>query len=207
MDEAVVDWGRLAPAYPRQTWLERSSVNTALDLLAARPGERLLDIGTGTAELLRLLSRRSERPRDAVGVDPCRAMLDRAGPLPDRWRLVQAAGESLPFGDSEFEIVTTSYVLHVLDPETRHSVLREAARVLKPGGRLLSVTIAPPASTPVRLLTAPIRRAADRYPSRFIGLRPLDPSHDLQRAGFFETERRRDFRGYPALCVLAGRSG
>ncbi len=202
-EPAVVDWDRLAPAYPRQTVLERSSLRTLLDMLDPTPGHRLLDVGTGTGELLRTLSRRPDAPEEAIGVDPCRRMLDQAKGLPAPWQLMQAPGEDLPFEDAGFDIVTASYLLHVLDPQTREEVLAEARRVLKPGGRLATITIAPPVSVPVRLLTAPIRWAADRYPSRFIGLQPLDPAEDLERAGFDQIARERDFRGYPALCLLA----
>ncbi len=207
MEEPTVDWNRLAPAYPRQVWLERSSLSTALDLLEPRTGESLLDIGTGTAELLRSLSRRTGSPDRAIGVDPCHNMIRQAGPLPEGWRLIEASGEALPFGDQSFDLVTASYLLHVLDQEARRRVLEEAARVLKPGGRMAAITIAPPRSMPARLLTAPIRWAAGRYPTKFVGLRPLDPGADLERAGFSVVARRRDFRGYPALCLLAVKSG
>ncbi len=206
MNETPVDWDRLAPSYRWQTWLERSSLATALDLLGPRPDDHLLDIGTGTAELLRSLSRRPNRPDRAVGVDPCRNMLSRARALPRGWRLEEAAGERLPFADGSFDVVTASYLLHVLDPGTRAQVVEEAFRVLRPGGTLATVTIAPPLSFPAALLTAPVRWAADRWPSVFIGLRPLDPAEELELTGFSEVGRRRDFRGYPALCLLARKS-
>ncbi len=204
-DSSSVDWDRLAPAYGRQVWLERSSLGSLLGLLDPKPDDRLLDIGTGTAELLRALARRPDRPTEAIGVDQCQAMLDRAGGLPDRWGLRKASGEALPFEDQSFDIVTASYLLHVLDPESRAEVISEARRVLKPGGRLASITIAPPVSVPVRFLTAPIRWAARQYPSIFIGLSPLDPAEDLRRAGLNEIVRGRDFRGYPALCLVTAR--
>jgi hypothetical protein len=58
----------------------------------------------------------------------------------------------------------------------------------------------------MKIVTAPARWAAERYPSRFVGLRPLDPSGEIEAGGFVEIARRRDFRGYPALCLLAIRS-
>lgn len=54
-------WDRASAQYDRQLWLERSAVNRALDLLAARADERLLDVGTGTGEVLRQLARRPIR--------------------------------------------------------------------------------------------------------------------------------------------------
>jgi ubiquinone/menaquinone biosynthesis C-methylase UbiE len=205
MNETRVDWDSLARVYPRQAWLERSSLRTALDLLDAQPEERLLDVGTGTAELLTSLSRRPARPEEAVGIDPCPNMLRQAGTLPDGWRLERADGEALPFEDHSFDLVTASYVLHVMNPDVRRRVIAEMARVLRPGGRLATITIAPPSSSPATHLTAPVRWAADRYPSVFVGLKPLDPARELEHGGFSETGRRRDFRGYPALCLSAVR--
>ena len=50
-------------------------------LLAPAPHERLLDVGTGTGEVLRQLARRSIVPREVTGIDASEAMLARVGPL------------------------------------------------------------------------------------------------------------------------------
>jgi len=198
-----VDWERLAPAYRRQVWLERSSLATLLRMLAPTRSSRLLDVGTGTGELLRALAALPNRPEVAVGVDPCRGMLERAAVLPESWRLHRAAGEDLPFDDNNFDLVTASWLLHVLEAERREQVIAECVRVLKPGGRFGAITITPPRSTGAAALTAPARWAARRYPSQLVGLTPLDPSGDLVRAGLTEPVTKRDFRGYPALCLVA----
>jgi ubiquinone/menaquinone biosynthesis C-methylase UbiE len=202
-----VDWSRLARLYRRQTWLERSSLNTLLEMLEPGPQDRLLDVGTGTGELLRALAARPDRPHEVVGADPCRDMLDRVPALPAGWETTEARGERLPFPDASFDLVTATYLLHVIDPSVRQAVIAEALRVLRPGGRFACITIAPPLTKTARLLTAPGRMAADRFPRQLVGLRPLDPAEDLADAGFIETGRRRDFRGYPALCLLAAKPG
>jgi ubiquinone/menaquinone biosynthesis C-methylase UbiE len=201
----TVDWEDIAPSYRRQLWLERASISTLIGMLTPVPSDRLLDVGTGTAELLRSLSNRPGRPRRAIGVDPCRGMLSRAAPLPDDWTLIRASGEDLPFPDHSFDLVTASWVLHVLDPGIRKRVLAECARVLRPGGWLGTITIAPPQSPVTRVLTAPARWLAREYPSKLIGLKPFDPGPDLIQAGFGTPLRERSFRGYPALCLSAGK--
>jgi len=202
-----VNWDRLAAAYPRQTWLEKSSLRTLVALIDPGAEERLLDVGTGTAELLQAVSRTPGRPAEAIGVDASRAMLGRARPLPPGWQLICARGEQLPFPDECFDIVTASYLLHVIDPDTRRMVVEECVRVLKPGGRFGAITITPPETSLGAAVTAPARWAAERYPSMLIGLRPLDPEPDLIRAGLVEPQRRRSFRGYPALCLVARKPG
>lgn len=204
---APVNWDRLAASYSRQAWLEQSSIGTLLDMLGPGLEDRLLDIGTGTGELLRELARRPFGPEHATGIDPSPAMLQQAPPLPAGWVLRKARGEALPFEDASFNPVTASWVLHVLEPETRERVISEVHRVLKPGGRFGSITIAPPQSHLARLLTAPVRAAADRWPSAFVGLNPFDPEPELLKAGFSTVSRSRNFRGYPALCLLATKPG
>lgn len=200
---AEPDWDALAALYGRQLWLERSSLRTLLDLLDPGPGDRLLDIATGTAALPAELAGRDDRPRDLTGIDRSPEMLRQAPDLPTGWKLETASASALPFAESSFDLVTASYLLHLLDRETRSKVITECLRVLKPGGRIGTITIAPPRHRATSLLTAPVRWAAERYPARFVGLRPLDPGPELTAAGFSETGRRLSFRGYPALCVAA----
>ena len=203
----AVNWDRLAAAYPRQAWLEKASLRTLVSLIDPGVEERMLDVGTGTAELLQAVSRTPGRPDEAIGVDASGAMLGRARPLPPGWQLICARGEELPFPDESFDIVTASYLLHVIDRDARQLVVEECARVLKPGGRFGSITITPPETTLGAAVTAPARWAAERYPSKLIGLRPLDPEPDLSRAGLVEPQRKRSFRGYPALCLVARKPG
>lgn len=200
---AEPDWDALAAVYGWQVWLELSSLRTLLDLLNPGPGDRLLDITTGTAALPAELARREGRPGEVIGIDRSRKMLRRAADLPTGWRLETADATDLPFAEASFDLVTASYLLHTLDRETRSKAIGECLRVLKPGGRIGTITIAPPRRRATSLLTAPVRWAADRYPAHLVGLRPLDPGPELIAGGFSETGRRLSFRGYPALCVMA----
>lgn len=49
---------------------------------------------------------------------------------------LQANAENLPFKDKQFDAITCSYLFHELPQKTRHIVLKEALRTLKPGGVL-----------------------------------------------------------------------
>jgi len=197
------NWDHFAASYRRQLWLERGPLLALLRMLAPAPGDALLDVGTGTAELLALLAREPGRPARAVGLDASEEMLARAAPLPDGWRLERDDAAALPFADASFDVITAAYLLHLLDPLSRRRVIAEIARVLRPGGRVGTLTIAPPRTAIGRALSTPLVRAARRSQGRLAGMRPLDPSAALAAAGLELAASRRSWRGYPSLCIVA----
>jgi ubiquinone/menaquinone biosynthesis C-methylase UbiE len=196
-------WERAAPHYDRQLSLERSAVSAALELLAARPDERLLDVGTGTGEVLRQLTRSDDGPRRATGVDTSPAMLARVPRLPPGWSVRLGDARQLPFADGGFDVAIASYVLHVLPPADLPVALAELDRVLRPGGRLVTITPAIPDRGIARMLARGCDALARRNPERYGGLRALDPRVPLLQAGFVLRLARLSLRGYPSLLVLA----
>jgi ArsR family transcriptional regulator len=114
-----------------------------LSALGPRQFDSFLDLGTGTGRMLELLAPLYSR---AVGVDAstdmlavARANLSRAGAGEAQVRLGDIY--NLPLARDSFDVVTIHQVLHFLDDPER--ALAEAARVLRPGGRLLIVDFAP----------------------------------------------------------------
>jgi len=112
-------------------------------LLLARPFRSLLDLGTGTGRILELFSSEIER---GLGVDLnhemlafARSRLDHAGIRNCSVRQGDIFDLSVP--RDSFDVVIIHQVLHFLDDGGR--AIREAARVLRPQGRLLVVDFAP----------------------------------------------------------------
>jgi ArsR family transcriptional regulator len=104
----------------------------------------LVDLGTGTGRMLALFAPRAQR---AVGIDQSREMLAVAranlehADLLHRAQVRQGDLYQLPLADGSFDVAVMHHVLHYLEaPET---ALAEAARILRPGGRLLIVDFAP----------------------------------------------------------------
>jgi ubiquinone/menaquinone biosynthesis C-methylase UbiE len=103
-------------------------------LLRPGPGDRLLDVGTGTGVAAAAALEASGGGALVVGVDVSRAMLAVARGDRPGIRLVQAEVVDLPFPDATFHGVLGNFVLsHVRRYET---ALHDMVRVLRPGGRL-----------------------------------------------------------------------
>jgi ubiquinone/menaquinone biosynthesis C-methylase UbiE len=102
---------------------------------------RLLDIGCGTGRFLDFVKQAWPR-LPVLGLDLSEAYLKHARRHLRRWsRVAFAVGkaEDLPLPDCSQDAVTSVFLLHELPPNIRRAMLRECARVLKPGGRLVLI--------------------------------------------------------------------
>jgi demethylmenaquinone methyltransferase/2-methoxy-6-polyprenyl-1,4-benzoquinol methylase len=113
-------------------------------LAAIRDGDRVLDLACGTGDLL---FRAAPRARFAVGLDVTFRMLQLAAAKAEA-RLVAGDMMALPFPSARFNVVTTGYGLRNV-PEIERAI-DEIARVLVPGGRLLSLDFNKPAQPLLR---------------------------------------------------------
>ncbi|SOE11695.1 ArsR family transcriptional regulator [Hoeflea halophila] len=113
-----------------------------LDLIGRTPFDGLLDLGTGTGRMLELLA---DRYRRAIGIDSSRSMLSIARTQLDEAGITHASvrqGDilNLSLERESFDVVTIHQVLHFLhDPLP---AITEAARMLRPGGRVVIVDFA-----------------------------------------------------------------
>jgi len=135
----AASWNSIRALHVAEATVERAVV----EAVGPRQFDSLLDLGTGTGRILELLAGLYTR---AVGLDTSTDMLAVARANLDRARVANAQvrlGDILhpPFGRNSFDLVTIHQVLHYLDEPER--AIAEAARVLRPGGRLLVVDFAP----------------------------------------------------------------
>jgi ubiquinone/menaquinone biosynthesis C-methylase UbiE len=189
--------------YDRQLALERSALNVAVDLMASTPQDVVLDLATGTGALLRRLAERVDRPQRAIGLDASAAMLRRAPALPAGWQLLNGDARRIPLDDASVDVVGCAYLLHLLDPVSRRAVLDEIARVLRPHGRVVLVTLLEPGGLLGRSVLAPLQRALCRGLGFRAGWCALDPAGELPGAGLAPRRRRVCTRGYTSQCLLA----
>ena len=111
----------------------------AIDVAAPRPGERVLDVAGGTADLSSVFARRVGADGQVWLTDINNAMLvvgrDRLLDEGVLAPVAQCDAEKLPFPDDHFDIVTVAFGLRNMTH--KDLALAEMRRVLRPGGRLL----------------------------------------------------------------------
>jgi len=125
---------RMAESYnrnePHYRPENRAKVRARLEEMRRRfGGARLLDLGCGTGFIIDL----AKELFDTIdGVDITQAMLDRVDLSSGNVRLHRCVAEALPFTDATFDVVSAYAFVHHLKDYSM--ALREALRVLKPGG-------------------------------------------------------------------------
>lgn len=122
---------------------DRAVEAALLKLVGKRPFQAMLDLGTGTGRLLEIFSPLYRR---GVGIDMSREMLAVARANLDKAGISNAQvrqGDifSPPVERDAYDLVTIHQVLHYLDDPAR--AVREAAKLLRPAGRLVIVDFAP----------------------------------------------------------------
>lgn len=154
------DW--LTPLYdPLLKWVMREEKlkRELIRFAAIKPGSKVLDLGCGTGTLT-IMIQRALPDATIIGLDGDPRVLEiarrKSQGLDIQWD--EGLASQLPYGDSEFDRVVTSLVIHHLDTATKHAAFDEAFRVLKPGGVLCILDFCPPESMPGRLLAVVMRR-------------------------------------------------
>ena len=129
----------LLDAIPAEALASFAGVGHHLDLARLQPGEHVLDLGSGSGTDVFCAAVLVGESGRVHGVDITDEQLDKAARLRDRdgfsqVEFVEAHIEELPFGDASFDAVLSNGVINLSPIKDR--VFAEAARVLKPGGRL-----------------------------------------------------------------------
>jgi len=114
-----------------------------IDLARFQPGESVLDVGCGTGDFSLDVYTRVGAGGRVSGIDPGPKQIARArvkaarrgSPIDFQIGVV----EQIVFPDQSFDVVLSTFMMHMLPDDLKRQGLREIARVLKPGGRLLVV--------------------------------------------------------------------
>ena len=119
----------------------------AADKAALSPGDHALDVATGTGDLAVELSRRVGPQGQVVGSDFSDAMLELARKKAPELRFEHGNALDLPYDDDEFDAATVGFGARNFSDLPQG--LREMARVVRPGGRVVILEITTPERPPL----------------------------------------------------------
>jgi arsenite methyltransferase len=173
----------LLDSIPAEALASFAGVGYHLDLAELAPGERVLDLGSGSGTDVFCAARQVGPSGQVVGVDFTDEQIGKAIRLRDRdgftqTQFVEAGIDDLPFEDASFDVVLSNGVVN-LSP-VKHRVFAEAARVLRAGGRLAIADI-----VSGRALKERTRRNVELWAACIAGAIPRQSYLDaLESAGF-----------------------
>lgn len=179
----------------------------ALRWLAARPGERIVELGVGTGRALHPLAERVGEPGSVVGIDLARGMLARAArrvgrsPAGARALLVRAGVPPIPLAPASFDAAFLSFTLELFGPPQAERLLSEIRRVLRPEGRLALAALWQ-SPRPGWMERAYIH--GHRLAPHLLDCSPIDLDGLLRQAGYdLRHAETRSLMGIPVRLALA----
>lgn len=180
--------------------------SVGLELLGAKEGEHVLEIGFGTGTSLVSLATMVGPKGKIFGVDLADQMLEVAGQklrdtnLADRAELACADATTLPYTSACMDAVFTSFTLELFDTPEIPIVLAECKRVLRPGGRLVVISMSKEGDSGAILH---LFEWTHKHFPNFLDCRPIFARQAVEAAGFqIETVQRKSM-WVPVEIVLA----
>jgi len=159
----------------------------AMDKLAAREGERVLEIGFGTGHCLVALAKAVGPQGKAFGIDISEEMLEHTQALAeqehvaDRLQLHCGDATRLPFADGSMDGIFMSFTLELFDTPEIPLVLAECKRVLRIGGRIVVTGMS---KEDAHGAIFEMYECSHQHFPNFVDCRPIFVRQALEAAGF-----------------------
>ncbi len=189
---------------------EQPMRESAVQMLAPAPGERLLEIGFGTGHVLVELAKAVGPAGRVVGIDisenmlaQTRELLEREG-LAERVILDRGDAADLPYAPDSFDGIFMCFTLELFDTPQIPRVLEQCRRVLQPGGRI--VVAAASKETKHGFVVRAYEWTHQHFPN-LLDCRPIYVRRSLQAQGFAIEEVRLEFMWVPVEIVRAIKPG
>ena len=193
----------LGAKHDRAEFYESRAKKYGLARLELEPGQQVLNVGVGTGKAHLLLQAAIAPDGLAFGLDLSPVMLKLAHARTGA-PLCQSDARRLPFAPASFDCVLSTYVLDLLPARNLPNLLVGFRRVLKPGGRMVLVSLTEGVTLPSRALVALWKMAYAVSPMACGGCRPLQLAGMVSQAGFGQVQRQVVIQmGVPSEVIVA----
>ena len=178
----------------------------ALDSLAVREGEKILEIGFGTGHCLAAIAKAVGPEGKAYGMDISEQMLLHTRALAEREQVAERVelhcGDAtrLPFPDASLDGVFMSFTLELFDTPEILLVLAECKRVLRAGGRMV---VAGMSKEDAHGAVFEMYEWSHRHFPNFVDCRPIFVRRAIEAAGFSVREAQTMMMWVPVEIVAA----
>lgn len=197
------DW--LGAGHDYAEFYESRAKQYALTQLDLAPGQRVLNVGIGTGKDQELIEAAITPNGIAFGLDLSRVMLN-AARTRNSSLLCEGDACHLPFTSASFDRLLATYLLDLLPLRNLPGLLANFRRVLKPGGRMVLVSLTEGVTLPSRALVALWKTAYAISPVACGGCRPLQLYNLVGEAGFKAIQRNVIVQlGVPSEVITASR--
>ncbi len=205
--QAKESYNRISPFYDYFAGIfEQKYRNMALKRLNITRGEAVLEIGFGTGHCLKQMAEAVGEEGRIYGIDISSGMLvvsrrrlEKAG-LWNRVKLICDDAMKMPYTDSKFDAVFSSFALELFDSPEIPQVLAEIRRVLKPNGRVGIISMSKEdGASPLLRLYEWLHQKLPRY----YDCRPIYVEQSIKYAGFgIQYKERVSLLGLPGDIVI-----
>jgi demethylmenaquinone methyltransferase/2-methoxy-6-polyprenyl-1,4-benzoquinol methylase len=189
-------------------WAERyegRAKKLALAKLGLSPGQQVLNIGVGPGREQVQIEQAITPNGVGFGLDLSPVMLRLTQRRTDAL-LCEGDTRRLPFASARFDRIFSGYVLDIIGAADLPGLLAEFRRVLRPGGRLVLVSLTEGVNLPSRLLVGLWKAAYAVSPVSCGGCRPVQLAGLVKEAGFSPVEREVVVQlGVPSEVIVAER--
>ena len=205
------NYDRMSRWYDLFVGSEKKFTESGLQILGAKAGERVLEIGFGTGHSLGTLARQVGEAGLVAGVELSPGMIEvarnRIYPFGHKQakspegsvQMIQGDGTLTPFASNSFDAVFLSFTLELFSENEIPVVLKECRRVLKQEGRLVVVSLAKKDVLACRLY----EWGHERWPV-LLDCRPIELRKSLETGGFrVQAAKVQTMWGLPVEIVLS----
>lgn len=197
------DW--LGAGHDSAEFYESQAKKYALAQLELAAGQHVLNVGIGTGKDQGSIQAAIAPNGVAFGLDLSRVMLKLVSTRCNTL-LCEGNASFLPFFSDSFDRLLSTYLLDLLPLSKLPGVLAQFRRVLKPGGRMVLVSLTEGVTWPSRALVALWKMAYAVSPVACGGCRPLQLYDLVCEAGFNEIQREVIVQlGVPSEVIVANR--